>query len=181
MVAGLITRASAGAPAGTAAQLASVAGWIDEQLGNELADRQYIAETAVTRIRDITLQVLDAARPAAGHVATCRHCGRPIAQSADTTGLWWAADNVPVGEATACSHEPAAGASATNLDGSARIAAEDVGTVLGALADAVAWCTDDEDCGECSAAPDGLCESHAGRLGRVPAYRALAARMEAGR
>ncbi len=59
-------------------------------------------------------------------------------------------------------------------DGSAYIAAADVPTAMAALADAVIYCTDDEDCGECAAAADGLCESHGARLARVPGYRELA-------
>jgi hypothetical protein len=65
-------------------------------------------------------------------------------------------------------------ASHVRPDGSAYIAAADVPTALAALADAVIYCLDGEDCRECSAAPDGLCESYSARLDRVPGYRALA-------
>ncbi|HTT53300.1 MAG TPA: hypothetical protein VMH35_18040 [Streptosporangiaceae bacterium] len=65
-------------------------------------------------------------------------------------------------------------ASHTRPDGSAYLVAADVPTALTAIADAVMYCTDDEDCRECAAAPDGLCASHAARLARVPGYRALA-------
>ena len=49
--------------AGTAAQLASVAGWIEERLDDETAGRQYIAEQAAARIRDIVLQLGERPRP----------------------------------------------------------------------------------------------------------------------
>lgn len=58
-------------------------------------------------------------------------------------------------------------ASHVRPDGSAYIAAADVPTAMAALADAVIYCTDGEDCRECAAAPDGLCESHSARLDRV--------------
>jgi hypothetical protein len=45
----------------TAAELTALVGWIDEQLGDETADRQWIAESAAARVRDITLQMLGAA------------------------------------------------------------------------------------------------------------------------
>ena len=38
----------------TAADLTTLAAWIDEQLGDETADRQQIAESAAARVRDIT-------------------------------------------------------------------------------------------------------------------------------
>ena len=50
----------------TAADLTVLAGWIDEQLGDETADRQWIAESAAARVRDITLQMLGAAALARG-------------------------------------------------------------------------------------------------------------------
>ena len=50
----------------TAAELTALAGWIDEQLGDETADRQWIAESAAARVRDITLQMLGGAALAAG-------------------------------------------------------------------------------------------------------------------
>ena len=42
----------------TAAELTSLAAWIDEQLGDETADRQWIAESAAAKVRDTTLQML---------------------------------------------------------------------------------------------------------------------------
>lgn len=41
-----------------AAELANLAAWIDGQLADETADRQWIAETAAFRVRDITLAML---------------------------------------------------------------------------------------------------------------------------
>jgi hypothetical protein len=49
----------------TAADLTGLAGWIDEQLGDETADWQWIAESAAAKIRDITLQMLGPAELAA--------------------------------------------------------------------------------------------------------------------
>src|SRR5260370_6425591 len=49
----------------TAAELASLAAWIEEQLGDETADRQWIAESAAARVRDITGAAPD----------TCPDCG----------------------------------------------------------------------------------------------------------
>lgn len=66
-------------------------------------------------------------------------------------------------------------------DGSAYLAAGGVATALAAVADAVLYCTDDEDCRDCAAAPDGLCDSHANRLDRVPVYRSLAHALEGDR
>jgi hypothetical protein len=48
-------------PPDTAGDLTALAGWIDEQLGDETADRQWIAESAAARVRDITLQMTGAA------------------------------------------------------------------------------------------------------------------------
>jgi hypothetical protein len=45
----------------TAADLTSLADWITEQLDDETTDRQWIAETAAAKIRDITLQMPGAA------------------------------------------------------------------------------------------------------------------------
>lgn len=44
-----------------AAELAALAAWIDERLGDETADRQLIAEEAIRRVRGITLSLLGAA------------------------------------------------------------------------------------------------------------------------
>ena len=44
----------------TAAELTRLAGWISEQLADETAGRQWIAESAAARIRYITLQMLGA-------------------------------------------------------------------------------------------------------------------------
>lgn len=44
-----------------AAELTGLVSWINEQLADEGLDRQYIAESAVSRIADITLQMLGAA------------------------------------------------------------------------------------------------------------------------
>jgi hypothetical protein len=52
----------------TAADLTGLAGWIDEQLGDKTADRQWIAESAAAKIRDITLQMLGAAELAARRI-----------------------------------------------------------------------------------------------------------------
>jgi len=43
----------AAAPSGIAAQLASLASWIDDRLGDETADRQIIAEDAAAQLRDL--------------------------------------------------------------------------------------------------------------------------------
>jgi hypothetical protein len=48
-------------PYGTAAELTKLTTWIDEQLADETADRQWIAESASARIKDIALQHLGAA------------------------------------------------------------------------------------------------------------------------
>jgi hypothetical protein len=48
-------------PPDTVADLTALAAWIDEQLGDETARRQYIAESAASKVRDITLQMLGAA------------------------------------------------------------------------------------------------------------------------
>jgi hypothetical protein len=45
------------APPDTAAELTALAAWIDEQLGDETAKRQWVAESAAGRIRDITSQM----------------------------------------------------------------------------------------------------------------------------
>jgi hypothetical protein len=45
----------------TAADLTALAAWIDEQIGDETADRQWIAVSAASRVRDITLQMMGAA------------------------------------------------------------------------------------------------------------------------
>lgn len=49
----------------TAAELIALAAWIDQQLSDETADRQQIAENAAVKIRAITLRMPDAelARP----------------------------------------------------------------------------------------------------------------------
>ncbi len=49
----------------TTAGLTALAAWIDEQLDDETADRQWIAENAAGRIRDIALQMLGHAELAA--------------------------------------------------------------------------------------------------------------------
>jgi hypothetical protein len=51
----------------TAAELTGLAAWIDEQLGDETASRQWIAESTAARVRDITLQMLGAAPLPAWH------------------------------------------------------------------------------------------------------------------
>jgi hypothetical protein len=45
----------------TAAQLTALAAWIDDQLADESCDRQYVAESAASQVRGITLQMLGAA------------------------------------------------------------------------------------------------------------------------
>lgn len=55
----------------TAANLTALAAWIDEQLGDETADRQWIAESAAARVRDIILG--DARRRRAS--ASCGYIG----------------------------------------------------------------------------------------------------------
>jgi hypothetical protein len=49
----------------TAAELTRLAEWIAEQLGGETADRQWIAEGAAARVRDIRLNMLGAPDTAA--------------------------------------------------------------------------------------------------------------------
>jgi hypothetical protein len=51
-----------------AAELTNLAGWIDEQLADEGADRQWIAETAAFRVRDVTLAMLGDAELHKGEV-----------------------------------------------------------------------------------------------------------------
>lgn len=58
----------------TAADLTSLADWITEQLDGETADRQWIAESAAAKIRDITLQM-----PSAADVARPTVSGMPAA------------------------------------------------------------------------------------------------------
>jgi hypothetical protein len=70
------------------------------------------------------------------------------------------------------------------VTGGAHVAPADVLTLHIALEDAIAWCQNSAYCDDCETLPAGLCETHATRLARVPAYRALALALgtgEAGR
>ncbi|SRR5260221_6888729 len=58
--------------------------------------------------------------------------------------------------------------------GDAHVAPADVLTLHAALDDAISWCQDNAYCDDCEISPAGLCETHAVRLARVPAYRTLA-------
>jgi hypothetical protein len=51
-------------------------------------------------------------------------------------------------------------------------------TLTSALADAIAYCQDNDYCAECATAPDGCCESHADRLARAAVYRRWLDRIE---
>jgi len=66
----------------TAAQLTALAAWIDEQLGDEMADRQWIAESAAARVHDIALQMPGHAELAAGRPAV-----PPLETEAQTRAL----------------------------------------------------------------------------------------------
>jgi hypothetical protein len=55
---------------GTAADLAALAGWLDEQLDSEHADRQHLAEQALVRVRAIAQEAARAADEALPSSAT---------------------------------------------------------------------------------------------------------------
>jgi hypothetical protein len=68
-------------PAGTVTRLAGLAAWIDQQLADETASRQHIAEGAAERVRDIatTLNALCASDAA----TTMRPDGVAVLSAAD--------------------------------------------------------------------------------------------------
>ncbi|HUY47989.1 MAG TPA: hypothetical protein VMV92_20055 [Streptosporangiaceae bacterium] len=123
----------------------------------------------------LIMAVFDAFEAAGFRRADDQHTGQAIGLLSDLAKIYAGELDQPAGApGTARAALLAEPVTAAGPDGSAVIAAADLGTVLGALSDAVAWCEDDEDCQECAAAPAGLCESHDARLARVPAYRMLA-------
>lgn len=143
--------------------LTNLADWIEAQLSDELASRQDIAETALTRIRALDArpsgprvtaarQYLDAVRR---HKVTARPHGALVREAAELRRqlgqVLDAVDCAPV------------------------LTAADLDTLLRALADAVAY-RDPAGwgCQDCEASPAGLCPDHAADLDCTDAYLALA-------
>lgn len=155
----------------TAAKLTSLAGWIDEQLDDETADRQWIAESAAAKVRDITLQMLGgaelAARAADPRVTAARQA---IAEPGPRHDVL-----LPASVLTRMFYElrRQLGQVLDVIDGQALIA-EQFGTLRQALGDAIARREPGGFCIDCDQHPAGLCFDHAGDLDLCDAYGLLA-------
>jgi hypothetical protein len=163
----------------TAAELTRLAGWISEQLGDETADRQWIAESAAAKVRDITLQMLGAAeleqRRAGAELAARRTAA--AAARGDFEREWhnysmqggaepaWQVWAQRLSESVA---------SLLDAPAEARLALHQPVVLVQALADAIEYRTPGADCADCDASPAGLCQDHAEDLDKTDAYLALA-------
>jgi hypothetical protein len=162
-----------------ATELTSLAGWISEQLADEAADRQWIAETAAAKVRDITLQMLGAAELDRRRVPAELSARRTAAAAVrgDFEREWhgysmqggaepaWQVWAQRLSESVASLLDAPAETALTGLQRE---------VLAQALADAIEYRTPGADCADCDDSPAGLCEDHAADLDRTDACLALA-------
>ena len=161
----------------TAAELTRLAGWISEQLGDETADRQWIAESAAAKVRDITLQMLGAAALGRGGAELAARITAAGAVLGD-----YRSDAARPGDGTdwqSWAYRLASMLSAVlDVAGQAPALSPAQLAVLGqALGDAVTYreaAASDFACADCVAHPAGLCADHAADLDKTDAYLQLA-------
>jgi hypothetical protein len=174
-----------------AASLTALAEWIEDNLGDELASRQAVAEHALAEVRALAGRVTSIADAAADQRVTAareylaavrphkvheRSRDQLVREAAELRKMLGQVLDY-VGYLDALGASPMSTAVAP--DGSAVLAPADLLQVLGGLDHAeallreraAAWCDD------CASSPAEACQRHLDDLDQADAYRAVAARL----
>lgn len=164
-----------GAEPDTAAELTALAGWIGEQLDDETADRQWIAESAAAKVRDITLQMLGAAALGHGGAELAARVTPARAVLGD-----YRSDAARPGDGTdwqSWAYRLASMLGAV-LDGHAlALTPEQLATLGQALGDAITYreaAASDFACADCDVHAARLCADHAADHDKTDAYLQMA-------